>query len=568
MKYFVYLLIIASGISCNAFGEKANKNNELIDFTNDGGSIASEHNDSPAGEDISKIIDNDTYSKFLTFHNKVWIKYASRSKFVLKNYTITSANDAPERDPHSWTLRVSNDGINWESLDNKTGQFYGNRNETKQYNLPNNAAAYKYYKFNLNNTSGGILQIAEIELYGVYDPNDKSPISGFSSNENEVFENGIVQFENNSRNATSFQWKFEGGSPSKSTEENPAISYPVYGKYSVALEAKSAEGTDTLTKKHHIKVLRFENWEDFNAPTVHFENETSNGDGALYNQLIPNPEKFIADVCMDVVKTLYKSTDEINPISTIYYTVKQSETLSAKSGAPPVIYISFSSNYLKSLESSMQNQELYNEIKGVLIHEITHGYQNEPKGAGNYASGTDFFTFLEGIADAVRIKKGYTSYSYRKAGGHWTDGYKTTAFFIDWLSTKDKDFLYKFNKTGNIIAPWSWNKATEHILEEGVQNLWDEYQQFLNNEITHAKNIEQENDKIEISPCPFKEQFILESDLIGCFYSVINISGVGVKKQEINSSQIIVNMDNMPSGSYVVSITDGNKRFSKKIVKE
>lgn len=103
----------------------------------------------------------------------------------------------------------------------------------------------------------------------------------------------------------------------------------------------------------------------------------------------------------------------------------------------------------------LSDEELIREIEGVLIHEITHGYQYEPQGAGGYESGTDFYGFIEGLADYVRYVVGFTPVSKRKAGGNWNDGYNTSAFFIDWLHSKDPKFIYKFNATAKNINPWS-----------------------------------------------------------------------------------------------------------------
>ncbi len=195
---------------------------------------------------------------------------------------------------------------------------------------------------------------------------------------------------------------------------------------------------------------------------------------------MPNPKNLINTVCLDVCKILYRSVDEVDVLNVLDYSIEDLETISAKGGNPPHINIFFSSLYLKNKKGEMSDMDLVDEIVGVLYHELAHGYQYSPKGAGAYAGGTDFFGFLEGIADYVRLKAGYSSYKYRKIGGHWNDGYKTTAFFIDWLHTKDPDFVYKMNQTAKTIIPWSWDAATNKIFDQSTQSLWDEYQAYLN----------------------------------------------------------------------------------------
>ena len=49
----------------------------------------------------------------------------------------------------------------------------------------------------------------------------------------------IVTFENVSENATSWQWTFEGGNPSTSTEENPSVTYNIPGHYRITLIASN-----------------------------------------------------------------------------------------------------------------------------------------------------------------------------------------------------------------------------------------------------------------------------------------------------------------------------------------
>lgn len=134
------------------------------DITDLGGTISSQYNDWPAGEDIGNLIDNDTGSKYLTFQSSAWVQYQSPSAAVVTGYTLTSANDAPARDPLHWTLQGSNNGSNWVTLDSRNGEDFPNRLQTRSFSF-SNASAYTHYRFNLTNNSGSILQLAEIELF-------------------------------------------------------------------------------------------------------------------------------------------------------------------------------------------------------------------------------------------------------------------------------------------------------------------------------------------------------------------------------------------------------------------
>jgi uncharacterized protein (TIGR02145 family) len=65
-----------------------------------------------------------------------------------------------------------------------------------------------------------------------------------------------VNFEDESTGAvTSYEWTFEGGEPSSSTEKNPSgILYTTEGMFDVTLKITTAEGTSTETKEGLIVV--------------------------------------------------------------------------------------------------------------------------------------------------------------------------------------------------------------------------------------------------------------------------------------------------------------------------
>ena len=63
-----------------------------------------------------------------------------------------------------------------------------------------------------------------------------------------------VRFNNTSRNAISYQWTFEGGTPNTSTEKNPTVNYSTAGNFAVTLVATSGVGSHTETKTSYIKI--------------------------------------------------------------------------------------------------------------------------------------------------------------------------------------------------------------------------------------------------------------------------------------------------------------------------
>ncbi|MDG2164510.1 MAG: M43 family zinc metalloprotease [Flavobacteriales bacterium] len=93
-----------------------------------------------------------------------------------------------------------------------------------------------------------------------------------------------IEFESKTYNTslssiTGYEWAFEGGSPSSSTNENPSVTYMQPGTYDVTLTVTNSAGSNTLTKSNYITISSlnaemtgpyFQNFESEGFPT--FEN--------------------------------------------------------------------------------------------------------------------------------------------------------------------------------------------------------------------------------------------------------------------------------------------------------
>jgi PKD repeat protein len=120
-----------------------------------------------SGEGSQKLVDNDIKSKFLQFNynGEFWAQLDFEdAPLIAGAYTITSGNDAPERDPKNFKLEASNDGINWTALDTRTDETYATRILTKTY-IFDNSVAYRLYRLNITQINGaGLIQIGEWRL--------------------------------------------------------------------------------------------------------------------------------------------------------------------------------------------------------------------------------------------------------------------------------------------------------------------------------------------------------------------------------------------------------------------
>ena len=120
--------------------------------------------DVPA-ESVDKVTDNSAYSKY--FHRGLaTLTLTVPSNSVVTQYTLTSANDAEERDPKSWILQGWS-GSQWIDLDIRTDQTFYDRFQTRRYSCKTEGVAYSRYQLMILATrEPGDMQLAEWRLYG------------------------------------------------------------------------------------------------------------------------------------------------------------------------------------------------------------------------------------------------------------------------------------------------------------------------------------------------------------------------------------------------------------------
>ncbi len=138
----------------------------LYDIADGGGTISEEHDDSPSGEEIDKVIDNSSLTKYLTTHAEGYIEYQTSEGHRVTTYSITSANDAEDRDPKDWKLQGHN-GTSWVDLDTQTNQDFSDRYQRRFFYIDNDNS-YKRYRLDITaNNGSSLLQLAEWQLFGV-----------------------------------------------------------------------------------------------------------------------------------------------------------------------------------------------------------------------------------------------------------------------------------------------------------------------------------------------------------------------------------------------------------------
>ncbi|MCK2241997.1 MULTISPECIES: GH92 family glycosyl hydrolase [unclassified Crossiella] len=118
------------------------------------------------GEVRDNLFDGSLASKWLAFERTGWVSLTLSEAVAVQKYAISSANDAAERDPKDWTLKGSTDGVNWTTVDSRTGESFAKRHETKTFTLTN-TVPYQHYRLDITlNNGASLIQLAELQLAG------------------------------------------------------------------------------------------------------------------------------------------------------------------------------------------------------------------------------------------------------------------------------------------------------------------------------------------------------------------------------------------------------------------
>ena len=224
-----------------------------------------------------------------------------------------------------------------------------------------------------------------------------------------------------------------------------------------------------------------ESW-DSHLSALDFIDEAPRSQGsAIYRALIPDPDAYIRRVAREVMQTLYFTPeDSIPQLHRLRYVLRDDPGVSAKDGSDGFVEIYYSTRHVEKSFANRDTARVDFETRGVLLHELTHAFQLEPQGIGDYGSNPVFWQLIEGTADAVRVAcGGFHGEKDRPRGGSYTDGYLHVGYFFDWLRrTKHPDFLRRINRSCLEVVPWSWDAALTYALGHPctVDALWHEYQ--------------------------------------------------------------------------------------------
>ncbi len=206
------------------------------------------------------------------------------------------------------------------------------------------------------------------------------------------------------------------------------------------------------------------------TPTINFVKRDTTTQGQLFTDAMPDPSTPVWEATHDACRLLYRRASEVKSIDEVSLIVEDTDGIAYTAGTE----VHLSTRYLKALTD--RGVDLAPEITGIFHFSISLIYQN----GGSDADTAPPAWLIIGIADYVRLESGYIDRAERAKGGAY-DGKssQTTAFFLDYLSTKSPSIVYDLNQRLAPTAPvWS-NDVFTTLLGSDVDTLWARYQATL-----------------------------------------------------------------------------------------
>jgi hypothetical protein len=383
----------------------------------------------PAGETVEMAMDRDPSTKFHARGSSVWLRVDTEGPYVLSAYAITSAADAPERDPVRWLLLASNDGATWTELDVRLRETFADRLERRDFAVEADEH-HRYYMLRMENAAGGDLQIGELQLYGRTALHDDSTEPPSPARSLTAFAASRTRIDLSWQSGAHSLHRIERSSDGQTFEpigyaSGHATSYSVHGMQpgasaSFRVVAQNGSGTAapsnvaSATTPPVIGLPAVDGW-------VYAENGYSLTVGYA---LSPLPQA-----------TYDRLIDE-------YFTVYPQMASAYHPGAVADVRLTFDPTYDgvaaaggSDITISSTYAAAHPEDLDVIAHEGFHIVQA-------YTSGNVPGWATEGLADYARRAYGNLnsdacwSFQRYEPGQHYTDGYGVTARFLLWVDAE------------------------------------------------------------------------------------------------------------------------------------
>ena len=373
-------------------------------------------------------------------------------------------------------------------------------------------------------------------------------IADFSTSVTEVAVGSNVQFTDESwgNDIVSWNWEFEGGTPSASTSQNPTIKYSEAGKFDVSLTIVNADGDEeTITKKNYITAMESYNLQDAVITTCEALFFDSGGPANNYpdNDMGVITFRPATEGAMIQVEFLEFSTEEDYDILRIYdgLTVGDSPCLAVLSGSSlPGKYTA--TNSFGSLTFRFLSDFGYNYPGWKAVIRCIGGEMNVTAEAG-----LDTICLGESVNLYAEVSGGAGEYSFS-----WTP-----AELLDDPNAQNP--VATPIEEGEIVFTLSVNdgeNTKETSVSVYVNNCVDIDEHVLNG--------------VDVYPNPAKDvvHVSIDDNIDNISWSLINMQGQVVKKSDEKAVRFDIKLEDVSKGIYFLNVIADEKPMVKKIVVE
>ncbi|MFK4851993.1 GH92 family glycosyl hydrolase [Microbacterium sp. ZW T6_19] len=157
--------LVGTGAAVNVTGERFTPGSVLGQVS----AVTASAQNTP-NEVAANVADGNAGTKWLAFQNTGWVQYQLSTPQPMVRYTLTSGGDAQDRDPKDFRVQGSNDGTEWTTVDQRSGELFTGRGETRSFTLATPSPAYTYYRLDVQavrDPSKNIIQLADWEPIAV-----------------------------------------------------------------------------------------------------------------------------------------------------------------------------------------------------------------------------------------------------------------------------------------------------------------------------------------------------------------------------------------------------------------
>ena len=160
--------------------------------------VATTTSSSLSGESVDSLFDNNIATQWSTMVNsavEITYTFNQNRREWFNVYTMTSSDSNPERDPTTWRLEGSTDGLTWNRIDYQSNFVFTSRQQTVSFTVPSNRISYNRLRLVILAVRGShesIAQLAEFRIYAteaevldytlIYDTSEVTYIAGVTEN--------------------------------------------------------------------------------------------------------------------------------------------------------------------------------------------------------------------------------------------------------------------------------------------------------------------------------------------------------------------------------------------------